>query len=400
MKPSGHLQHRVSCLRWADVQESPAQEQRTDRSEPGAAALLTRSRAGAALIVALVAATLSACNDGSASANRSLYVRTELVQPLDRPSSVTLTGEVQARFRADLSFRVGGRIVARFADVGGHVEAGDLLARLDPAEQQADVDAATAAEAAAEAQLRVASATFERQKTLIAEGFTTRVAFDNAQEGLRNAEGSLEAAKAQLGTAKDALGFTELRAGASGVITVRNLEVGQVVQAAQPVFTLAQNGDRDAVFDVYESIFFNDYDGDQVSLALLSDPTVTATGYVREVSPAVDAKSSTVRVKVAIQNPPAAMTLGSALAGTAKRKPSVQISVPWTALMAIGPEPAVWIVDPQTKTVSLRPVTIDGYEAGAVTVQHGLEPGERVVVDGGKLLSPGQLVTFDGSPSS
>jgi RND family efflux transporter MFP subunit len=360
----------------------------------------TPERLGAALVVALMAAALSACNDRSAAANRALFVRTELVQPLARQRAVTLTGEVQARFRADLSFRVSGRVAARFADVGSHVHAGDLLARLDPAEQQADVDAATAAEAAAEAQLRVASATFERQKTLIAEGFTTRVAFDNAQEGLRNAEASLEAAKAQLGTAKDALGYTELRAGAAGVITARNLEAGQVVQAAQPVFTLAQDGDRDAVFDVYESIFFGDYDGDQVSLALLSDPSVTATGYVREVSPAIDAKNATVRVKLAIQNPPAAMTLGSAVAGTANRKPGLQISVPWTALMALGPEPAVWTVDPQTKTVSLRPVTIEGYEAGAVIVKDGLEPGERVVVDGGKLLSPGQLVTFDGSPSS
>jgi membrane fusion protein, multidrug efflux system len=252
-------------------------------------------KAGPAFGVALVAAALSACNDRSAAPNRALFVRTELVQPLDRQRAATLTGEVQARFRADLSFRVSGRVVARFADVGAHVEAGDVLARLDPAEQQADVDAATAAEAAAEAQLRVASATFERQKTLIAEGFTTRVVFENAQEGLRNAEASLEAAKAQLGTAKDALSYTELRAGESGVITARTLEAGQVVQAAQPAFTLAQDGDRDAVFDVYESIFFGDYDANHVSLALLSDPSVTANGYVREVSPVIDAKSATVR---------------------------------------------------------------------------------------------------------
>jgi membrane fusion protein, multidrug efflux system len=87
-----------------------------------------------------------------------------------------------------------------------------------------------------------------------------------------------------------------------------------------PVFTLAQDGDRDAVFDVYESLFFGDYDGDQVSLVLLSDPSVTATGHVREVSPAIDPKSSTVRIKVAIQNPPAAMTLGSAV----RRPPSAR----------------------------------------------------------------------------
>ena len=194
------------------------------------------------------------------------------------------------------------------------------MARLDPAEQQADFDAATAAEAAAESQLRVAQTNFDRQKSLIADRFTTQVAFDQAQETLRSAESTLETAKAQLGTAKDALGYTELRAGAPGVITARGLETGQVVQAAQPVFTLAQDGDRDAVFDVYESIFFGGFSGDKISLALVADPRVTATGYVREVSPAIDPKSSTVRVKVAIRNPPAAMTLGSAVAGTAQSK--------------------------------------------------------------------------------
>ena len=353
-----------------------------------------------ALAVMLLATALSSCNDSftssTSSANHAVLVRTETVQLRDRQASVTLTGEVQARFRADLSFRVSGRVTGRFVDVGAHVDAGEVLARLDPAEQQADLDAATAAEAAAESQLRVAQANFDRQKTLLANRFTTQVAFDHAQEALRSAESTLESAQAQLGTAKDALGYTELRAGAAGVITTRSLEVGQVVQAAQPVLTLAQDGDRDAVFDVYESIFFGDFNNDQISLALVADPSVTAPGSVREVSPAIDPKSSTVRVKVGIQNPPAAMTLGSAVAGTAKAKPIAQITVPWTALMSSGSKPAVWIVDPATKTASLKTVDIGSYEAGAVLIKRGLEPGERVVVDGGKLLSFGEPVTEAG----
>jgi membrane fusion protein, multidrug efflux system len=225
------------------------------------------------------------------------------------------------------------------------------------------------------------------------------VAFDRAQEALQSAEGSLEAAKAQLGTAKDALGYSELRAGAPGVITARNLEAGQVVQAAQSAFSLAQDGERDAVFDVYESIFFGDFDGGPVSLTLVADPNVTAIGRVREVSPAVNPKSATVRVKVAIQNPPAAMMLGSAVAGAARWKPVAQVAVPWTALMAAGSKPAVWVVESGTNTASLRPVTIAGYETGAVTIESGLEPGERIVVDGGKLLSSGQPVAYEEDPS-
>ena len=354
----------------------------------------------AGLALALIVAALGGCNDRTdAPSAHAAFVRTEVVQPKDRQDSITLTGEVQPRFGADLSFRVSGRVIARYVEVGTHIKAGEVLALLDPAEQEADVDAATAAVLASESQLRVAKATFERQKALIASGFTTRTAYDQAQEGLRTAEGALEAAKAQLGTSKDALGYTALRAEADGVVTARNLETGQVVQAAQPVFSLARDGERDAVFDVYESIFLGNADDRNVSLALVSDAGVTASGHVREVSPAVDAKSSTIRVRVAIEDPPAAMTLGSAVAGTVKVKAERQIALPWRALMAAGPRPAVWTVDPATRTASLKPVIVGGYEAGEVLIKAGLDPGERVVVDGGKLLSVGQPVTYEGDPS-
>jgi membrane fusion protein, multidrug efflux system len=354
----------------------------------------------AVFALALLTALLGACNDRAVTTvERAAFVHTEIVQPQDGQGGFTLTGEVQARFRADLSFRVSGRVLERLVDVGAHVNAGDLLARLDPAEQQADFDAATAAVTAAEAQLRVAQATFDRQSNLLSSGFTTRVAYDQAQEQLRTAQSTLESANAELGRTREALGDTELHARAAGVITARSLEVGQVVQAAQSVFTLAQDGERDAIFDVPESMFLGDVDHGHVSLALVSGPNITAVGYVREISPAVDPKSSTVRVKVAIQNPPPAMTLGSAIAGTAGTKPATEITLPWTALTAVGSKPAVWIVDPKTKTASLKPVTVGAYEAEAVLIKEGLEAGDRVVVDGGKLLSSGQPVTFAGDRS-
>src|SRR5581483_7991047 len=142
----------------------------------------------------------------------------------------------------------------------------------------------------------VAQATFDRQSQLISSGFTTRTAYDQAQEQLRTAPSTLASARAELGRAREALGDTELHARAAGVITARSLEVGQVVQATQAVFTLAQDGERDAVFDVPESYFFGDVDRGHVALALLSRAEVTASGYIREISPAVDPKSSTVRV--------------------------------------------------------------------------------------------------------
>ena len=348
-----------------------------------------------------VAVSLAGCNDRSeVSSKPPTLVRIEAVRVQDRQRSVTLTGDVQARVLAELSFRVSGRVTERLVGVGAHVKPGDVLARIDPTEQQADLDAAIAKVAGAETEVRVTSATFTRQNTLFAQGFTTRSSFDQAQESLRTAQASLDAAKAEVGTAKDNLTYTELRASAAGVITARHLEVGQVAQAAQSAFTLAQDGARDAVFDVYESIFFEQPESTTIMLALVSDPAVTAQGRAREVSPTVDPKKATVRVKIAIDNPPATMTLGSAVTGTVRWNRPSRIVLPWSALTAAGAAPAVWIVDPASKTVSLKPIVVDSYETGTIVIKSGLQPGDRVVTDGGKLLSPGQTVTFGAEGAS
>ena len=348
-----------------------------------------------------VAISLASCNDRSdVSSKPPTLVRTETVRLQDRQRSATLTGDIQARVRAELSFRVSGRVTERLVDVGAHVNADDVLARIDPTEQQADLDAAIAKVTGAETDVRVTSATLGRQKTLFAQGFTTRSSLDQAQEAQRTAESSLEAAKAEVGTAKDNLTYVDLRASAAGVITERNIEVGQVAQAAQKAFTLAQDGARDAVFDVYESIFFEQPESTAIVLALVSDPAVTAQGRAREVSPTIDSKTATVRVKIAIDNPPAAMKLGSPVTGTVRWNRPGRIVLPWSALTAAGPAPAIWIVDPASKTVSLKPIVVDSYATGIIVLKSGLQPGDRVVTDGGKLLSPGQTVTFSADGAS
>jgi RND family efflux transporter MFP subunit len=315
----------------------------------------------------------------------------------DREQKVTITGEVVARIESDLSFRVGGRITGWFADVGAIVTAGQVLARLDPEEQQADVEAAEAGVRAAEAQLKLAKASFERQKSLLNDGFTTRRDFDAAQTALRTAEGSLEAATAERETAKEVLSYTELRAPSAGIITVRNAETGQVAQAAQTMFTLADSGPRDAVFNVYESLFLDSPEPTGITVALLSDQSVHTTGDVREVSPTIDAATGTVRVKIAMDRTPVEMTLGASVVGVGRLAPKRVAVVPWQALSGIGGKPALWIVDKASNTVSLRPVDVASFETGSVLVSGGVKDGERFVADGAKLLRPGQTIKTEGA---
>jgi len=189
-----------------------------------------------------------------------------------------------------------------------------------------------------------------------------------------------------------ALSYSELRADKSGVITARNIEVGQVAQAAQPAFTLAVDGPRDAVFNVYESIFFQKPASDKIILTLVSDPNIRATGHVREVAPAVDPKTGTVRVKVEMDNAPAAMSLGSSVVGSdafASRQVAV---LPWSAAASLDGKLAIWIVDPATKAVSLRAVQPEAFEKEKLLIRDGLAPGEIVVTEGEKFLFPGQIV--------
>ncbi|WP_248306831.1 efflux RND transporter periplasmic adaptor subunit [Bosea sp. AAP35] len=338
---------------------------------------------------------LSACQEKtSGPQNPPTAVQVEAAALSDYAPTIRLTGEVRPRVESELSFRVAGRIAERLVNVGDHVTADQVLARLDPQQQRATVTSADAAILSAEAVLRQATSSYERQKALLARGFTTQREHDQAQEAYRTAQASLADAQAQLGTARDRLSDTVLRAGVAGVITARNVETGQVVQAAQAVFSIAQDGPRDAVFNVNESIFTHELADPAIALTLLSDPAVTATGAVREVSPTVDRVTSTVRVKVGLAQSPAAMTLGASVIGEGRMQPRKLVVVPWSALSSASGQPAVWTVDPGTKAVSLKPISIEGYETGKVFVREGLQPGELVATGGAQFLRPSQVVAL------
>ncbi len=103
---------------------------------------------------------------------------------------------------------------------------------------------------AAKARLEQDSNHFDRQQTLLQQGWTTRANFDQAQQALRTAQAAVDDAKAQVEIAEDRVGYTELRAGVNGTITSRSAESGEVVQPGQMIFMIARNSGWDAVFDV------------------------------------------------------------------------------------------------------------------------------------------------------
>ncbi|CDX50735.1 Efflux transporter, RND family, MFP subunit [Mesorhizobium plurifarium] len=352
------------------------------------------------LLLACFAAAFSVagCQKQQAAEKKlPVVVTTQTVALADYAPRTSLTGVIAARTLNNLSFRVGGRVAERLVDVGQHVDQGAVLARIDPQEQESDLRSAQADLDAAQAQLTQAAATYERQKTLLARGFTTRRDFDTANQTLKVAQGSVDAAQSAFANAKENLSYTELKAGAAGVITARQVEAGQVVQAAQTVFTIAEDGDRDAVFNVHETLVAQTPSSPAVTITLLSDPQVRAVGKVREISPAVDTASGSIRVKVGIPDTPAGMPLGAAVIGTVSARSVKAILLPWQALTSTGGKPAVWIVDPSSKAVTPAPVEVLAFDSGIVVVDKGLQEGQSIVTAGGQLLSPGQTIEVAGA---
>jgi RND family efflux transporter MFP subunit len=344
----------------------------------------------------LAVSLLAACGpQEEAHQKEARLVEVIQAQQVAVPDAVSATGEIQARVQSDLSFQVTGRIIERLADIGDHVTSGQVLARIDPSEQQADVDVAVASFNSAVAQRTQAQQAFDRQQRLFETGVTTRASLDSAQETLTRAQASVEAAQAAVGTARDALAKASLKADADGIITARNAEVGQVAQASQQVFTLAHDGPPDAVLYLDESVFLGRKLLDEVEVTPVSGGK-PARAVVREVSPAIDSSTGTIRVKLQVEEG-AGLRLGSPVTATLRYEPLTAIELPWSAMSSLEGKPAVWLVDPQTRQVSLHSVDILTYTSGAFTVSAGVKTGDLVVSNGTKFLSAGETVTFEGA---
>jgi membrane fusion protein, multidrug efflux system len=167
--------------------------------------------------IALTGLVLAACQrEEEARPPEARPVRAQVVQPTAMGDEIVLAGDVQAQKEVSFAFRIGGRVIERPVNVGDTVKAGQLLARLDPKTEQNALDAAEATLAAARGQVATARSTFDRQAQLMAQGFTTRPRYEEARQALNTAEAAVEDAEAQVETALDRLGFTELRADTSG----------------------------------------------------------------------------------------------------------------------------------------------------------------------------------------
>jgi RND family efflux transporter MFP subunit len=357
-------------------------------------------RGGACVVTIALLALLGACKQDQQAAS-ALPVRPVLSVKAEVRTTEVLgpfVGSIQPRYSTDVGFRIFGRMVARFVEVGALVKKGDDVAALDPAVQLLLVRNAESALANAEAQFANADAEEKRQHPLMERNITPQAQYELIVQNRDTSAANVTRAHAALRKAQDALSFTLIHADFDGVVTSRYAEPGQVVSPGQKIVTIARPEVREAVFSVTSDIADilrgdkNDFD----MLVRLDAATTIKAAAVRGVDPAADPVTRTRTVFLTLHDPSEAFRLGTTISVTLEKAISRRIDLPITSLLERDGKTQVWVVDKappdRNATVSLRDVTVVARDAHSITVTSGLSAGERVVTAGVHSLAPGETV--------
>src|SRR5438105_5987860 len=251
----------------------------------------------------LLTLSLAACGKHEMEAKPARPVQAQKVAIANSADAAIYSGEVHARYESDLGFRIAGKVVARYVDVGAAVKKGQPLARLDPNDAQLNAQAAKAQMLSAETDFSFAQAELNRYTTLLDQHFISRAAYDQKLNTFNVAKAKLEQQSNQYSWSRNQSGYTTLAAEADGVITAVNVEVGQVVNVGQTVMKLARLEQKEVVINVPESRLAELQQAHEIAVSLWAMANRFYLGKGRQVSPAGDPATRTYTRKVPIATP-------------------------------------------------------------------------------------------------
>jgi len=338
---------------------------------------------------------LSGCGDKTQKkAALPRPVRNVVAPQFSFSTSFTQTGEIRAHDELTLGFRLDGRLLNRKVDVGDQVSRGQLLASLESQASENQLSSARADLLSARVAERMSASNLRRMRMLMPAGAIARVQLDNAMSEWQSAASRLQSSENTLKNAQDTLSWTRLVSPADGVITQVNASAGQVVSAGQTVVTLAESGQRDAVFDLSQAQVAALKDSATFSVSLLSEPAVKTLGILRDVSPQADPQTRTWRARVTLENPPAAMVLGASVQGALPAVGQRTLRLPASALTQADGHPGVFVVNPRSLRLERRRVVVERFSLSDIYILSGVTPGEIVVTAGVSKLRDGERVSL------
>ena len=295
-------------------------------------------------------------------------------------------GRVEARLSVDMAFQVGGQLADLPLNEGILIEQGTLVAALDREDFQR-------AEREARVQLQQANTELERQRTLHERGIASQAALDSAQTNYDLREVALQ-------TARRNLGYATLTAPFDALVSRRLVDNYTIVSPGQPVVRLMDVSELRVSIPISESMVATFDREDLVSLeaAFAFLPGQTFPLEPRELVSEPDSASRTYRAIAALPGdmpanllPGMTATVFSEFANNGNSGTGLRVPLNAVAAAPDGSQ-RVWVFDPDTSTISSRPVTSDGFEGDMIIIETGLAAGDQVVTAGVSALHEGMTV--------
>jgi membrane fusion protein (multidrug efflux system) len=344
----------------------------------------------------VVAALLLALGCGEEAAREAVLARPVVVVPVSVSTleeRIEATGELDAKERADVASEVDGVVTELAVDEGDRVEEGALLLAIDPEKKALAVANVRAMQRDAQAALAEAEREAARVRKLHTSGIASDAALDKVETGLARALSRVEATRAELGVADRALRDANVRAPFAGWIARRNVSRGEYVRPGQPLFELVALDPIEVEFSVSERDSARVAVGQTVEVRVAPFPEESFRGEVTVISPTLDPRTRTLRVKAQIANADGRLRPGlfaRADLGVARREGA--LLVPEEAVLQRADGEVVFVV---TRDDTARRVLVKTglQREGQIEIVEGVAAQDQVVVRGHAVLVDGAPVT-------
>jgi len=343
-----------------------------------------------------LAGLLAALGCGEKAAEEQDLSRPVVVVPVivtTLEERIEATGELDAKERAQVASEVDGVVTELAVDEGDRVEEGALLIAVDPEKRALAVANVRAMQSDAQAALSETEREAARIRKLHASGIASDAALDKVETGLSRARSRLESVRAELGVVERALRDANVRAPFAGWIARRDVSRGEYVRTGQPLFELVALDPIEVGFSVAERDSARVAVGQQVDVRVAPYPEESFRGEVTVISPTLDARTRTLRVKAQIANADGRLRPGlfaRADLGVARREGA--LLVPEEAVLQRADGEVVFTVTSDDK--ARRVLVKTGMQReGKVEIVTGLAAQDQVVVRGHAVLVDGAPVT-------
>jgi membrane fusion protein (multidrug efflux system) len=313
----------------------------------------------------------------------------ELHDLLDR---IEATGQLLARSKARVAAQVGGQITRIRVDEGAAVDEGQVILEIDPERRELEVSNQRALVAEARAQVANRKRESRRIESLRARGAASQVDVEAAQTQLELAQSRLEGARARLGLAQRALADSSVPAPFSGSVARRYVSEGEFVAAGASLFDLVALDDIEVEFHLAERDSSLVSEGDRVDVRVAPFPDEIFAATVTIISPTIDPRTRTLRVKARVENREGRLRPGlfaRADLGVSERQGVVMI--PEEAILLRSDGSVVFRLVGQDEVQRVQ-ITAGVHRDGLVEVVRGLARGDVVVVRGQTRLIDGSVV--------